>query len=83
MACAAFFPAEATQMSSRALSAGADVACECHKPGLCVIVVERGGTSIDGKSQQDALIKYRADICIWVGFVCNGYDTNVCLINIV
>ena len=49
VACAAFSPAEATQMSPRALSAGADVACECHKPGLCVI----------------------------------GYDTNVCLINIV
>jgi hypothetical protein len=57
VACAAFSPAEATQMSPRALSAGAGVACECHKPGLCVIVVERGGTSIDGKSQQDALIR--------------------------
>lgn len=43
VACAAFSLAEATQMSLRALSAGVGVACECHKPGLCVIVVERGG----------------------------------------
>lgn len=42
MACAAFSPAEATQMSPRALSAGVGVACECHKPGLCVIVVGSG-----------------------------------------
>ena len=48
--------------------------CDCGR---------EGGTSIDGKSQQDALITYRADICIWVGFVCNGYGTNVCLVNVV
>ena len=35
MACAAFSPAEATQMSPRGLSAGADVASECYKSGLC------------------------------------------------
>ena len=49
VACAAFSPAEATQMSPRALSVGADVACECHKPGLCVIVVERGAQALMGR----------------------------------
>lgn len=29
-------------------------------------------TISNGESVQDALITYRADICIWVGFVCNG-----------
>ena len=50
-----------------------------------MIMVVRGVrvTISNGESVQDALITYRADICIWVGFVCNGYGTNVCLVNVV
>ena len=41
---------------------------------ISVIMVVSGVrvTISNGESVQDALITYRADICIWVGFVCNG-----------
>lgn len=51
MACAAFSPAEATQMSPRALSTGAGVACECHKPGLCGNFCDYGGKWSESNDQ--------------------------------
>ena len=51
VACAAFSPAEATQMSPRALSAGAGVACECHKPGLCGNFCDYGGKRSESNDQ--------------------------------
>ena len=51
VACAAFSPAEATQMSPRTLSAGAGVACECHKPGLCGNFCDYGGKWSESNDQ--------------------------------